>query len=89
MRGRGNLYSHLSSLFKSAEKKISIVTTDLGLQRKAESLKNALNRAKERGVKVTIVSKKAKNTSKIQALGKVAQIKYVDDVPARFVVIDG
>ncbi|MBW3018972.1 hypothetical protein KY329_02185 [Candidatus Woesearchaeota archaeon] len=88
VRGRGNLYSHLSYLIKNAEKTINIVTTEHGLVRKADSLKNALNKAKDRGVKVKIVAKKAKKQG-TSALSKIAQIKYVDDIPARFCVIDG
>lgn len=89
VRGRGNLYSHLQSLIKGAEKKICIVTTDQGISRKAEALKNSLNRAKERGVKIKIVAQKPRTTTKVQALSKIAQIKYVDNVPARFCVVDG
>ena len=89
VRGRGNLYSHLSSMFKNADKKITIVTTEHGLARKADSLKNALSKAKDRGVKIKIISTKAKHISKVQNLSKLAQIKYVDSVPARFVVVDG
>jgi sugar-specific transcriptional regulator TrmB len=88
VKGRGNLYAHISYLIKNAEKSINILTTEQGLIRKADSLKNALNKAKDRGVKVKILAQKSKKQG-TTVLSKVAQIRYVDDIPARFCVIDG
>jgi len=84
VRGRGNLYNHLVSTIKSAEKTISIMTTEQGLVRKADALKNALQKAKDRGVKIKIL---APTASKV--LGSIAQVKSTDHLPARFCIVDG
>ncbi len=86
VRGRGNLYNHLASTIKSAEKTVCIMTTEQGLARKAEALKNALQKAKEKGVRIKILAP-AKSQSKI--LSSIAQVKNVDGLPARFCVVDG
>jgi|GEM_PF-58476 len=87
VRGRGNLYNHLAATIKSAEKTVSIMTTVSGLTRKAEALKNALQKAKERGVTIKILSPVAANQAK--TLVATAQTKQIDAVPARFCVVDG
>jgi len=46
VRGRGNLYNHLASTIKSAEKTISIMTTEQGLVRKADALKKRITKSK-------------------------------------------
>ena len=84
VRGRTNLYSHLVSGIKNAEKTIQIMTTEEGLNRKTESLKNALQKAKDRGVKIKIL---APNKSKI--LSSMAQMKQTNSALARFCIIDG
>ncbi|HLF54652.1 MAG TPA: helix-turn-helix domain-containing protein [Candidatus Nanoarchaeia archaeon] len=89
VRGRTNLYNHILSAIKNAEKSVCIMTTDSGLVRKAEVLKNAFQKAKERGVRIRIVSPQPKNAQPLKNLSNVAQVKHVPTVPARFCVVDG
>jgi len=87
VKGRGNLYNHLASTIKNAEKSVYIMTTESGFARKAESLKNAFQKAKEKGVKIKILAPVKGAAAKV--LGSVAQVKQSSTLPARFVVVDG
>jgi len=86
VRGRGNLYNHLASTIKSAEKTVCLMTTESGLARKSEALKSAFQKAKERGVRIKIL---APPKAQSKTLSQIAQIKNVDALPARFCVVDG
>lgn len=90
VKGRSNLHNHLISMIKGAEKSVSIMTTEQGLNRKLESLSNVLSKAKERGIKIHIAAPISKsNQAAAKALSAHAQVKHIDTVKARFVVIDG
>ncbi len=86
VRGRQNLYSHLASAIKNAEKSVSIMTTKEGLKRKTEALKNAIQKAKNKGVRIRILAPKDAGET---ALSAFAKVKNTDALPARFCVIDG
>ncbi len=86
IKGRNNLYNHIASAIKNAEKSVSIMTTIPGLARKSEALKNALQKAKEKGVRIRILSPAP--VSQAKALSSIAQVKQTDVVPARFCVVD-
>ncbi|MBW2970239.1 hypothetical protein KY309_03885 [Candidatus Woesearchaeota archaeon] len=87
VKGRVNLYNHLASSIKNAEKTINIITTAPGLTRKSETLKNAFQKAKEKGVRIRIISPAQPNQAK--TLSSVAQVRQTEAIPARFCVIDG
>jgi sugar-specific transcriptional regulator TrmB len=90
VKGRTNLYNHLAAMIKNAEKSVSIMTTDQGILRKLDSLKAVLSKAKERGVRIRIaapITKQAQAAAK--TLSSIAQVKHVDDVKARFCIVDG
>ena len=89
MRGRQNLYNHLDMLVREAGKTITIVTTKEGLNRKMEALMPSFAKCKRRGVKIKIAAPIDKNNMKIaKELKKVAEVKNVKDIKARFVIID-
>jgi len=89
LKGRKNLYNHLESLFKNAEKSIVLVTTTQGLVRKAEALKGALKKAKDKGVKIRIAAPLTKEIKKeIDELSEVAEVRSTD-TKARFCIVDG
>ena len=87
VRGRGNLYNHIASTIKNAEKTVCIMTTEQGLLRKAEAFKNAFQKAKERGVRIKILAPTKGGVPK--SIASLAQVKHTDIVPARFCVVDG
>lgn len=89
LKGRQNLYNHLDMMIRDAEKTVTIVTTAEGLNRKFEALMPVLEKVKKRGVKVRIAAPVNSNNIKIaRELKKVAEIKNMDNMKARFVVID-
>ncbi|MFH1918006.1 MAG: helix-turn-helix domain-containing protein [Nanoarchaeota archaeon] len=89
LRGRQNLYNHLDMMIRDAEKTITIITTAEGLNRKLEALMPSLENCKKRGVKVRIAAPIDNNNLKVaKALKKVAEVRNVEKMKARFVVID-
>ncbi|MBN2112079.1 hypothetical protein JW707_03185 [Candidatus Woesearchaeota archaeon] len=90
IKGRNNLYNHIDAMIKNAEKKVHLLTTEEGLMRKADVLKSALQKAKSKGVEVKIAAPLTKKSAAaVKKIGSLAQIRSVDDVTARFCVVDG
>ncbi|MEK6894966.1 MAG: helix-turn-helix domain-containing protein [Nanoarchaeota archaeon] len=90
LRGRQNLYNHLDMMIRDAEKTITIVTTAEGLNRKFEALMPSLEKCKKRGIRIRIAAPIDKNNLNVaRDLKKVAEVKSMENMKARFVVIDG
>ena len=90
LRGRQNLYNHLDMMIGDAEKTITIVTTKEGLSRKFEAIMPTLEKVKKRGVKIRIAAPITKDNVKIaKDFTKVADVRSMDNMKARFVIIDG
>ncbi|QQG38939.1 MAG: TrmB family transcriptional regulator [Candidatus Woesearchaeota archaeon] len=90
LRGRHNVYAHMETMIKNAQKNISIMTTAKGLIRKVESLKPELERAAKKGVKVRIAAPISKeNAAVAKELSKIADVRHLKDVKARFMLVDG
>jgi len=90
LRGRQNLYNHLDMMIRDAEKTITLVTTAEGLNRKLEVLMPSLEKCKKRGVKIRIAAPIDNNNLKVaKEFKKVAEVRYLEGMKARFVVIDG
>lgn len=89
IRGRNNLYNHLSEMFDSAKKSVIISTSDQGLIRKADAFKRNFKALRKKGIKVRIavpvtdVSKPA-----IKELSSLAEIRHSNS-NSRYVVVDG
>ncbi len=89
LKGRQNLYNHLDMMIRDAEESITIITTEEGLNRKLEILMPSLEKCKRRGVKIRIAAPITKNNMKVaKDFKKVAEVKSVDKIKARFAVID-
>ena len=89
LKGRQNLYNHLDMMIRDAEKTVTIVTTAEGLNRKMEALMPSLEKVKKRGVKVRIAAPIDSNNIQIaRELKKVAEVKNLDKIKARFTIID-
>jgi sugar-specific transcriptional regulator TrmB len=89
LRGRQNLYNHMDMMIREAEKTITIVTTAEGLNRKLEALMLSLEKCKKRGVKIRIAAPINSNNLKVaRELKKVAEIRDMDKMSARFMIID-
>ncbi len=89
LRGRQNIYNHIDMMVRDAENTVTIVTTAEGLNRKLEALMPSLEKAKKRKITVRIAAPITKENEKIaKELSKVAEIREMKDLRARFVVID-
>jgi sugar-specific transcriptional regulator TrmB len=89
VKGRQNVYNHLDMMIREAEKTITIVTTASGLNRKMEALMPSLEKAKKRGVKIRIAAPIDDTNKEIaKDLAKVAEIRTMPKIRARFAIID-
>jgi sugar-specific transcriptional regulator TrmB len=89
LRGRQNLYNHMDMMLRGAEKSITIVTTRDGLNRKFEAIMPTLEKCRKRGVRIRIAAPIDNSNIKIaKEFKKVAEIKDLDKMKARFVIID-
>ncbi len=89
LKGRQNLYNHLDMMIRDAEKTITIITTAEGLNRKFEALMPSLEKCKKRGVKIRIAAPIDNNNMNVaKDFMKVAEVRKLDKMRARFVIID-
>jgi HTH-type transcriptional regulator, sugar sensing transcriptional regulator len=90
VKGRQNVYNHLDMMLREAEKTITIVTTAPGLNRKLEALLPSMEKAKRRGVKIRIASQINETNKEVaKELRKVAEVKHIEKMRARFAIVDG
>jgi len=89
LKGRQNLYNHLDMMIRDAEKTVTIVTTAEGLNRKLEALMPTFEKIRKRGVKIRIAAPIGSNNQKVaRDLKKVAEVRDLDKIKARFAIID-
>ncbi|MBI4739344.1 TrmB family transcriptional regulator [Candidatus Woesearchaeota archaeon] len=89
VKGRNNVYNHIESLIKNAESRVDIMTTSQGLAREADVFKNALQKAKDRKVKVRIAAPLTKETEKaLKDLRGLAEVRHTNTLKARFCLVD-
>ncbi len=96
LKGRYAMLQQTETMLKKAKKSIKLMTTENGLKELHEHHGHLLKKAADAGVKIQIAAPINKNTTEIaKLLGKVAQIRNVDDsdvakkLAGRFVVVDG
>ena len=90
IRGRHNIYTHLELMTKNASKSVTIMTTNKGLLRKIDALKPELEKLAKKGVKIKIAAPISKETMQAaKELEKIAEVRHVDKITARFCVVDG
>jgi len=88
LKGREISYNQMSSMLSTAKESVSILTSAEGLIRKADSLKRALKKAKENGVKVKILAQiNKKNEKVVKQLKDFAEVKHTD-LKGRFMIAD-
>lgn len=88
LRGRHNLYSHLESSLRNAEKSVTIMTTAQGLLRKIDILKPVFDRLKKKGVSIRIAAPLTKESKDLlKDLSPYAEIRH-SDLKSRFCIID-
>ncbi|MBI2147291.1 TrmB family transcriptional regulator [Candidatus Woesearchaeota archaeon] len=90
IRGRSSIYNHLGMMINNAQQSIVMVTTPTDFVRKVEAIKSALNRAKDRGVKLKILTSLTTETKKAaEQIKKIAEIRHTDSLSSRFCIVDG
>ena len=76
-------------MINNAKESVIIVTSAEGLARKADSLKRALKKAKDRKVKIRIAAPLNKQSEKAAKMLKdVAEVKNIN-MKGRFCIVDG
>ena len=90
IRGKHNLYAHLETMVKNAEKSVVIATTSKGVVRKIEALKPTLQKLAKKGVKIRVAAPITKdNMHVLKDLKGIADVKHLDKLNTRFCIIDG
>lgn len=91
LRGRLNLYNHIEFTIRSAEESVTIMTTTQGLIRKTEGLKPLFEELAKRDVKIRIAAPlKTEEAKKVaKELEGIAEVRNIDHISARFIVVDG
>ena len=90
IRGRHNIYTHLETMVKNAQKSVVIVTTSKGVMRKIEALKPELERLKKKGVSIKIAAPVTKESAgAIDEIKKTADVRDAKNFNARFCIVDG
>jgi HTH-type transcriptional regulator, sugar sensing transcriptional regulator len=89
VKGRQNVYNHMDMMVRDAEKTITIATTAAGLNRKLEALMPSLEKAKKRGVVIRIAAPIDDSNKEVaKELSKVAEIRHMPKMKARFAIVD-
>jgi len=90
VKGRPNMFSHLSYMIKNAKKSVALSTTEEGFVRESKALRNALKKAKENGAKIRIVTHLSKiSQESYDEIKPIAAIRHVEGNPVRMCIVDG
>lgn len=94
LKGKYSVSQQLTSMFKDANKKISILTTGEGLNDLFSTHFEDLRKANEKGVKIQIAAAVTeKGSEAVKAFSGIAEIRNLDQkevpVAGRFAVVDG
>lgn len=89
IQNRKNVYNQMDSMFRKAKKSIIISTTSEGFIRKMDNFKFLFKKLSEKGVQIRIVAPlNEKGINLAKSMGKVAKVKNIKDLDARFVLVD-
>ena len=88
IRGRSKIYSRLNIMIKNSEKSIVLVTTTEGLKRKSKIIGKSLEKAKSRGVSISVYSPLNGDPDALNYFKKFADVKNSDKLRARMCVVD-
>jgi len=89
LRGSHNIYGHMETMLKSAEKSVYILTTEVSFMRKVDMFKQLFYELKNRGVVIKIITPiKEENARYVRDLLDVAEIYDAGDLRGRVITID-
>ena len=92
IKGRHNIYTHLEYMIKKANNSVVLATTSKGIVRKFESFAPILSKLSKKGVKIKIVAPESVDEDSekaVKELSKIAEVKNLKDMNARFCMVDG
>ncbi|KYK24546.1 hypothetical protein AYK26_03120 [Euryarchaeota archaeon SM23-78] len=89
IKGRTQIYNHLSSMIKNAKKSVVLMTTEEGLIRKHKHLSKVFKKANEKGVNVKILSSLTnKSKEVVKDLKKYSDVQNIKGYNGRFCIVD-
>ena len=90
IKGRDNIYLHLSSMLQNAEKSVTIATSTEEFLRKLENLRLRFKKLGSKGIKIKVAVPKVTEeiNKELKDLNNVFQVKVVPNLNSRFVIID-
>jgi len=89
IKGRNQVYNHLSTMIKNAKKSVFLMTSEDGLIRKHRHFGKVLKKASEKGVSIKIMSPlTSKSKDVVGELKEFADVQNVKSLNGRFCIID-
>ncbi|MBN1792368.1 TrmB family transcriptional regulator [Candidatus Woesearchaeota archaeon] len=89
IKGRNQIYNHLSSMIKGAKKSVVLVTTEDGLISKHKHFGSVFKKMSDKGVKIRIMAPlTGKSKDVVGELKKHADISNIKSLGARFCIVD-
>ncbi len=89
LRGRNNIYSHITYMLKRAEKNIFISTTQKEFIQLVEQLRPSFERLKNKNINIKILTQLNNQTKKYaDKINQFAEVSHTDN-KARFCIVDG
>ncbi len=88
-KGRDNIYNQIELMLNNAQKSIILMTTEEGLLRKSKLIKKHINKTKDKGLDIKIISPLTnKNKETFEEFKKLIEIKNKNNIRARFLAVD-
>jgi len=88
IKGRDRIYDQISTMLKSANKSVTIATSEKGLIRKLDAFKQTFKKLKNKGVKVRIIAPFDKNSEVIDKINGFVKVKSIKNIDARYILVD-
>jgi len=90
IKGRRNVYDHLTGMLDETKSSVTIVTSADGLIRKADIFKRTFKKLSDKNVKIRVLAPiTTENKAIADQLNKFARIKNMDKFKSRFCIVDG
>ncbi len=87
LKGRHMINRQLRTLFRDAKKRISIITTESGLNDLYSNHYRILKKSARKGAKIRIAAPLSDNAT-VKAFSEIAELKDLDNPPGRFALVD-
>lgn len=91
VKDRTNIYDHMESMIKNAEKNICIMTSHEGLLRKTQHMKKTLKKLADKGVTIKVLVHNSKDKELdvlLNELKGIVDVKTVQNMNARLIIVD-